>query len=89
MNPDAATAPTIKSVRGSWPDDHAATSRLPSGRHGASARCDGHEEIAMILVAMFLSGVLLYVVGSILERRELAERERWWRELHGRDGTTR
>jgi len=43
----------------------------------------------MFLVAMFLSGVLLYVIGSILERRELAERERWWRELHGRDGTTR
>jgi len=39
----------------------------------------------MILFAMFLSGVLLYVIGSILERRELSERERWWRELDGRD----
>jgi len=39
----------------------------------------------MILFAMFLSGVLLYVIGSILERRELAERERWWRDRHGRD----
>jgi len=43
----------------------------------------------MILVAVFLSGVLLYVIGSVLERRELAERERWWRELHRRDETTR
>jgi hypothetical protein len=39
----------------------------------------------MILVATFLSGVVLYVIGSLMERRELAERERWWRS--GRDET--
>ena len=39
----------------------------------------------MILFAMFLSGVVLYVIGSIMERRELAARERRWREGCGRD----
>ena len=34
----------------------------------------------VLLFVMFLSGVVLYVVGSILERRELAARERRWRE---------
>jgi hypothetical protein len=34
----------------------------------------------VVLFVMFLSGVVLYVVGSILERRELAARERWWRD---------
>jgi hypothetical protein len=43
----------------------------------------------MILVAMFLSGVVLYVIGSLMERRELAERERRWRERCGRDETRR
>lgn len=29
-----------------------------------------------MLLAMFLSGVLLYVIGSLLERRELEKRDR-------------
>lgn len=41
----------------------------------------------VILFVMFLSGVVLYVVGSIMERRELAARERWWQGPHGRDDT--
>ena len=41
----------------------------------------------MILVAGFLSGVVLYVIGSLMERHELAERERRWRERYGRDET--
>ena len=39
----------------------------------------------MIFVAGFLTAVLLYVVGSIMERRELAERERQLRARWGRD----
>jgi hypothetical protein len=33
-----------------------------------------------LLLAMFLSGVILYVIGSVMERHEIAERERRWRE---------
>jgi hypothetical protein len=43
----------------------------------------------MILLAVFLSGVVPYVVGSLLERYELEERERRWRERYGRDETPR
>ena len=43
----------------------------------------------MILFVMFLSGVVLYVIGSIMERRELVARERWWQERYGRDESRR
>ena len=42
----------------------------------------------VILFVMFLSGVVLYVIGSIMERRELAARERWRQQSHGRDDTS-
>ena len=40
----------------------------------------------MVFVAGFLTAAILWVAGTILERRELAERERQWRQRHGRDG---
>jgi hypothetical protein len=33
-----------------------------------------------MLIAMFISGVLLYVVGSIMDRHERAQREKRWRK---------
>ncbi len=39
--------------------------------------------------ALFLFGVLLYIVGSLLERRERAQREKWWRELYGSEDMRR
>ena len=39
--------------------------------------------MVLILFAAFLSGVVLYVIGSIMERNELAERERHGRERNG------
>jgi hypothetical protein len=32
-----------------------------------------------LLLAMFLSGVVLYIIGSAMDRAERAERERRWR----------
>jgi len=32
-----------------------------------------------LLFAMFLSGVVLYVIGSLMDKIERAERERRWR----------
>jgi len=33
-----------------------------------------------LLFAMFLSGVLLYIIGTAMDRHERAERERYWEE---------
>jgi hypothetical protein len=38
------------------------------------------EESLVILVAAFLSGLVIYLIGSLLERREDADRERKRRE---------
>ena len=88
MTPDAATASAIKSVREPWLVDHAATSRFASIRQRCSCQVRWEIEV-MILLAVFLSGVVPYVVGSLLERYELEERERRWRVRYGRDETPR
>jgi len=33
-----------------------------------------------LLFTMFLSGVLLYAIGSLMERHERAQRDREWRD---------
>ena len=37
-----------------------------------------------MLIAMFLSGVLLYIIGSVLEKHELAKRDRDWEKRRRR-----
>ena len=33
-----------------------------------------------LLFAMFLSGVVLYAIGSVMDRHERAQRDREWRD---------
>ena len=37
-----------------------------------------------MLIAFFFLGILLYVVGSSMDRHERAERDRYWRERRQR-----
>ena len=37
-----------------------------------------------MLLAGLITGILLYVIGSIMERNEKARRERKWRDRRGK-----
>jgi hypothetical protein len=37
-----------------------------------------------MLIAMFISGVLLYVIGSVMDRHERGKRDREWRDRWGK-----
>ena len=37
-----------------------------------------------LLFTMFLSGVLLYLIGSVMDHHERAQREREWRDRWGK-----
>jgi hypothetical protein len=37
-----------------------------------------------MLIAMFISGVLLYIVGSIMDRHERSKRDREWKDRWGK-----
>jgi len=37
-----------------------------------------------LLFAMFLSGVVLYAIGSVMDHHERAKRDREWRDRRGK-----
>jgi hypothetical protein len=76
--------PLIACRGGSTPSDplHVAASLIPAIVGSPGAVEIGR--LVMIFVAAFLSGVVLYIIGSVMDRRERAERERRWKDRDGR-----